>query len=358
MGLIMPRRAGLTADVSSRFESFVVLVLLPLFFVVTGLRTEVNALNRPVLWALTLLLIAVAIAGKFLGAMFAARYGGFSLRDSAAIGALMNTRGLTELIVLNIGLDLGVISTQLFTMLVVMALVTTFMAGPILRLIDPRYELSEPVEEELRQALRQTDEIPMPALPHAILVAPQDEKNLDALLALAEPLAKTTPPRELVIAQIVIPNRFVTGTSLDANDVEIVSERLGREARRAGRARRRRPGVRIPQHPSGRGLRPPRLGGRGRPRHARRPAATARRRGPARPGRRGPGAGAMRRRGARRTVRHARDRRAAPSDGSLRWRRPRLGRARARRLDRDRAQHAAEAARRTGLEREATPARC
>ena len=226
MGLIMPRRAGLTADVSSRFESFVVLVLLPLFFVVTGLRTEVNALNRPVLWALTLLLIAVAIAGKFLGAMFAARYGGFSLRDSAAIGALMNTRGLTELIVLNIGLDLGVISTQLFTMLVVMALVTTFMAGPILRLIDPRYELSEPVEEELRQALRQTDEIPVPALPHAILVAPQDEKNLDALLALAEPLAKTTPPRELVIAQIVIPNRFVTGTSLDANDVEIVSERL------------------------------------------------------------------------------------------------------------------------------------
>ena len=226
MGLIMPRRAGLTADVSSRFESFVVLVLLPLFFVVTGLRTEVNALNRPVLWALTLLLIAVAIAGKFLGAMFAARYGGFSLRDSAAIGALMNTRGLTELIVLNIGLDLGVISTQLFTMLVVMALVTTFMAGPILRLIDPRYELSEPVEEEFRQALRQTDEIPVPALPHAILVAPQDEKNLDALLALAEPLAKTTPPRELVIAQIVIPNRFVTGTSLDANDVEIVSDRL------------------------------------------------------------------------------------------------------------------------------------
>lgn len=227
MGLIMPRRAGLTADVSARFESFVVLVLLPLFFVVTGLRTEVNALNRPVLWALTLLLIAVAIAGKFLGAMLAARYGGFSLRDSAAIGALMNTRGLTELIVLNIGLDLGVISTQLFTMLVVMALVTTFMAGPILRLIDPRHELAEPVEEELRQAPRATrDDIPVPALARAILVAPQDEKNLDALLALAEPLAKTDPPRELVIAQVVIPDRFVTGTSLDAGEVATTSLRL------------------------------------------------------------------------------------------------------------------------------------
>ncbi len=231
MGLIMPRKAGLTADVSSRFENFVVLVLLPLFFVVTGLKTEVNALNRPVLWALTLLLIAVAVAGKFLGAMFAARYGGFSLRDSAAIGALMNTRGLTELIVLNIGLDLGVISTQLFTMLVVMALVTTFMAGPILRLIDPRHELSEPVEEELHQARRvSTDAIPTAATARAILVAPQDERNLDALIALAEPLAKATPPRELVIAQVVIPDRFVTGTSLDAGDVAETSQRLEEKA--------------------------------------------------------------------------------------------------------------------------------
>jgi Kef-type K+ transport system membrane component KefB len=237
MGLIMPRRAGLTADVSARFESFVVLVLLPLFFVVTGLRTEVNALNRPILWALTLLLIAVAIVGKFVGAMLAARYGGFRWRDSAAIGALMNTRGLTELIVLNIGLDLGVISTQLFTMLVVMALVTTFMAGPILRLIDPRHELSEPVEEELRQAPRATrDDIPIQAPARAILVAPQDENNLEPLLALAEPLAKTEPPRELVIAQLVIPDRFVTGTSLDAGEVATTTERL--DERRAELAER------------------------------------------------------------------------------------------------------------------------
>jgi K+:H+ antiporter len=231
MGLIMPRKAGLTADVSSRFENFVVLVLLPLFFVVTGLKTQVNALNRPVLWALTLALIAVAIAGKFIGAMFAARYGGFSLRDSAAIGALMNTRGLTELIVLNIGLDLGVISTQLFTMLVVMALVTTFMAGPILRLIDPRYELSDPVEAQLHQAKRvTTDAIPTAAGARAILVAPQDEKNLDALIALAEPLARATPPRELVMAELVVPDRFVTGTTLDAGDVDAATGRLEERA--------------------------------------------------------------------------------------------------------------------------------
>jgi Kef-type K+ transport system membrane component KefB len=232
VGLIMPRHAGLTGDVSRRFENFVVLVLLPLFFVVTGLKTQVTALNRPVLWLLTMLLIAVAIAGKWLGATLAARYSRLSLRDSAALGVLMNTRGLTELIVLNIGLDLGVISTQLFTMLVVMALVTTFMTGPLLKLIDPREELSEPVEEELHRAVRTTaEELEEPIPVRSILVAPQDGRNLDALVELAEPLAKTTPPRELILAQIVVPKRFVTGTMLDAEDVATTAQDLN--ARRA-----------------------------------------------------------------------------------------------------------------------------
>jgi K+:H+ antiporter len=227
MGLIMPRQAGLTADVSRRFENFVVLVLLPLFFVVTGLKTQVTALNRPELWLLTLALIGVAVVGKFLGAAFAARFSGFKLRDSAAIGTLMNTRGLTELIVLNIGLDLGVISTQLFTMLVVMALVTTFMAGPVLRLIDPRRELSEPVEEELRRARRATqEEIKVPVPTRSIMVAAQDPANLDTLLELAEPLARATPPREIVIAQAVMPGRFVTGVTRDAEDVASAEEEL------------------------------------------------------------------------------------------------------------------------------------
>ena len=228
VGLIMPRRAGLTADVSRRFENFVVLVLLPLFFVVTGLKTHVNAINRPELWLLTLLLIAVAIVGKFVGAMVASRYATFSLRDSAVIGTLMNTRGLTELIVLNIGLDLGVISTQLFTMLVVMALVTTFMAGPILRVLDPRNELSEPVSDELRRAAREPG---APSLKHAVLVAPQDIKNLEPLLELAKPLANVIPPRELIIAEVVVPKRFVTGATRDAD--EVVAAAAALNSRRA-----------------------------------------------------------------------------------------------------------------------------
>jgi Kef-type K+ transport system membrane component KefB len=190
VGMIMPRHADLTVDVSRRIEDFVVMVLLPLFFVVTGLRTDIGSLNRPVLWLVTLLLIAVAITGKWIGAMLAARYGGFSWRDSSAIGALMNTRGLTELIVLNIGLELGLISTALFTMLVLMALVTTFMAGPALRLIDPREELSAPPEEEFRRAA--VTGVEAEAVPErSIIVAPQDESATEALLALAEPLASS-----------------------------------------------------------------------------------------------------------------------------------------------------------------------
>ena len=227
VGLIMPRHAGLTEDVNRRVEDFVVMVLLPLFFVVTGLKTEVGSLDRPILWVLTLFLIAVAVAGKWLGAMLAARYGGFGLRDSAALGALMNTRGLTELIVLNIGLDIGVVSPALFAMLVIMALVTTFMAGPALRLLDPKGRLSEPPEEELRRAPRTTEEeLDAPVPSRSILVAPQDERNLDALLALAEPLAKATPPRELILVQLVMPSRFATGAILEAGDVTRVAADL------------------------------------------------------------------------------------------------------------------------------------
>lgn len=227
MGLIMPRRTDLTQDVTRRLEDFVVTVLLPLFFVVTGLRTEIGLIDRPELWGLTLVLIAIAITGKWLGAMGAARFSGFGLRDSAAIGALMNTRGLTELIVLNIGLEIGVVSPALFTMLVVMALVTTFMAGPALRLIDPRGTLSATAAEELRR-VETVDElgIDLKAPEHAIVVAPLDEKNLEALLAVAEPLARSEPQRELILARPITPARLVTGIALDDRELAAANAEL------------------------------------------------------------------------------------------------------------------------------------
>jgi Kef-type K+ transport system membrane component KefB len=228
VGLIMPRHAGLTHDVSRRIEDFVVIVLLPLFFVVTGLRTEINSLDRPILWVLTLVLIVVAIVGKWVGAMLAARYGGFSWRDSNAVGALMNTRGLTELIVLNIGLELGLISTALFTMLVLMALVTTFMAGPALRLIDPKGKLGEPAEDEFLRTAGARQPAAGRRTEGTILVAPQDDGGVDSLLALAEPLAASEPPRELVLARLIEPVAIATGVSQEDRVLERANEGLAR----------------------------------------------------------------------------------------------------------------------------------
>jgi hypothetical protein len=109
---------------------------LPLFFVFTGLKTEIGLINDPYLWKVTGFIILVAVVGKFLGSALAAKFVGQNWRDSLTIGALMNTRGLMELIVLNIGLELKVLTPAVFTMMVIMALVTTFMTGPALNLIN------------------------------------------------------------------------------------------------------------------------------------------------------------------------------------------------------------------------------
>ncbi len=206
MGLAMPRHAGLSQEVTHRVEDFVLTLLLPLFFAYTGLRTNVGLLGNPTLILITVVLTVVAILGKYGGTLIAARVMRLPWRESAALGALMNTRGLTELIVLNLALDKGVISSALFTALVVMALVTTFMAGPALRLIDPGNSFGSPPEEELAAAPRLgVAEAPPPS--RSILVAPQSDGALEPLLALAEPLARWPPPRELIIARLVRPPR-------------------------------------------------------------------------------------------------------------------------------------------------------
>lgn len=210
MGIVMPRHAGLSEDVNRRVEDFVLILLLPLFFAYTGLRTDVGLLSRGVLILIMLGLIAIAIVGKYGGTLIAARVLRLPWRESAALGALMNTRGLTELIVLNLALTLGVISSALFAALVVMALVTTFMAGPLLRLIDPRNEFGAPPEAELAAATIDRPEGVAP-VGGAILVAPQNASALDQLLALALPLARSDPPREIIIARLVRPPSAIRG---------------------------------------------------------------------------------------------------------------------------------------------------
>jgi Kef-type K+ transport system membrane component KefB len=136
-GAILPKEKALVGELSRRFEDLTVVFLLPLFFAFTGLRTSFSALLTPEGWLWGLLIIAVAVVGKFGGATASARLTGMSWREAGAIGVLMNTRGLISLVILNIGLDIGVISPALFSMMVVMALVTTAMTTPLLGLLVP-----------------------------------------------------------------------------------------------------------------------------------------------------------------------------------------------------------------------------
>ena len=133
-GAILPAHYPFVRELIRKLEDLTVVFLLPLFFAFTGLRTEVGLLDRPEMWVKTVLIIIVAVAGKLGGSALAARATGMTWRDAASLGALMNTRGLMELVVLNIGLDIGVIPPTLFTMMVLMALVTTFMTTPLLKL--------------------------------------------------------------------------------------------------------------------------------------------------------------------------------------------------------------------------------
>jgi Kef-type K+ transport system membrane component KefB len=135
-GAVMPRTGGLRQHLTVRIEDFSTLFLLPLFFVFTGLRTSLNLLADGQAWLVCLGIMAVAIAGKLGGTFVAARWTGMSSPDAFALGALMNTRGLMELIALNIGYDLGILSPRIFAMLVLMALVTTALTGPLLGVAD------------------------------------------------------------------------------------------------------------------------------------------------------------------------------------------------------------------------------
>lgn len=135
-GAIIPDNVKFRNIFIEKVEDVAVVLLLPLFFVFTGLRTQIGLLNDLYLWKVTGLIILVAVTGKFIGSALAARFVGQSWKDSLTIGALMNTRGLMELVVLNIGYDLGVMTPEIFAMMVIMALVTTFMTGPLLDLIN------------------------------------------------------------------------------------------------------------------------------------------------------------------------------------------------------------------------------
>jgi len=147
VGIILPRRTAFVEQVRS-LDQINNVLFLPLFFVYSGLRTQVGLISGPTLWFICLLVLAIACTGKIFGGTLSMRLMGESWRESFSLGVLMNTRGLVELIVLNIGLDLGVLSPTLFAMLVIMALVTTMMASPLLPLLGYRQKSQQDTGSE------------------------------------------------------------------------------------------------------------------------------------------------------------------------------------------------------------------
>lgn len=175
-GVIMPQNLNFKKVLVEKIEDVSLVLLLPLFFVFTGLRTQIGLLNDPTHWLVCFIVIAVAVLGKFGGSMVAARIVGENWKSSLSIGALMNTRGLMELIVLNIGYDLGILSPEIFAMMVLMALSTTLMTNPVLELIDWVFAKFEKAKVEVEEVI--------PSL--NILISFGPSKTGSALLRLAD----------------------------------------------------------------------------------------------------------------------------------------------------------------------------
>ncbi len=213
LGAMMPHDSGLARDLTDRLEDLLVVLLLPAFFAYTGLRTQIGLLNGSQQWALCALIILVASAGKFGGSAIAARLTGLGWRDAAALGVLMNTRGLVELIVLNIGLDFGVISPTVFAMLVLMALVTTFLTTPVLDLISS--ELTESFEQPAtaRAEVLATVHRPM-------LVAISNPRGLASLLDVAAHATEPEGPPAQVLALVRRPSGGVRSGLREVNQRE------------------------------------------------------------------------------------------------------------------------------------------
>jgi Kef-type K+ transport system membrane component KefB/nucleotide-binding universal stress UspA family protein len=190
LGAAMPKNEGMVREIAQKTEDFVLIFLLPVFFVYSGLKTKIGLIDSPYLWFICASILAVAIIGKYVGVYLTAKSFGLSKREASVLGWLMNTRGLTELIVLNIGLQLGVINDLLFAMLVIMALTTTFMTSPLVEWTYPKKLLRE-----------QTLDAIIPIIPAAtdyrVLVPVANPKTQKSLIELAVAIAHN--PEEMSI---------------------------------------------------------------------------------------------------------------------------------------------------------------
>ncbi|MGY1739095.1 cation:proton antiporter [Geodermatophilus sp. SYSU D00684] len=196
-GVVMPRKgaARLNHEIIDRLEQVSVLLLLPVFFVVTGLNVDVGAIDLAGLGELGLILL-VAISGKFVGAFAAARAMRVPRRQATALATLMNTRGLTELVILNIGVQRGVLDGEMFTLMVIMAVVTTVMASPLLNVIYPKRVLQRDIAAAERAAMGLEEA-------YTVVVVVDEPERDAALVDLACDLVGRESPAQVVVTRVV-----------------------------------------------------------------------------------------------------------------------------------------------------------
>lgn len=209
-GTIMPENTKFRNVFIQKIEDISLVLLLPLFFVFTGLRTQIGLINDLYLWKVTGLIVLVAIVGKFVGSAFAARIMGQNWRNSLTIGALMNTRGLMELVVLNIGYDLGILSPEVFSMMVIMALATTFMTGPSIDLIERIFRKTPDVITEKVNQLRK----------FKIILSFGNPETGTSLLRLAHGLIRNQKENATVTALHLCPNNMLHHYNMEEYETE------------------------------------------------------------------------------------------------------------------------------------------
>lgn len=209
-GAIMPENMRFRSIFIEKVEDVSQVMLLPLFFVFTGLNTNIGLLDDPYMWKVCGVIILVAVVGKFFGSAITARVVGQNWRDSLTIGALMNTRGLMELIVLNIGLELGVLSKEIFSMMVIMALATTFMTGPALDLIGFIFNRKKNyIPAEIRQISK-----------FKVLVSFDSPEGGKTLLKLANAFVRKMENNAMVTAMHISPSSEIHTFNLEEYEKE------------------------------------------------------------------------------------------------------------------------------------------
>jgi hypothetical protein len=196
-GMVMPRdnAPGLREEILERLEQISLLVLLPIYFVVSGLNINLSTIGRSGLVELAAILV-VAIVGKLAGAYAGAQLTGVHGRNAGVLATLMNTRGLTELVILGVGLQLHILTKPLYTLMVVMALVTTAMSGPLLKAIYP--------DRVMQRDLAAADRALLAGGPaHRVLVLVDRPETAGPLVEIGADLTATRPGSELVLAHLV-----------------------------------------------------------------------------------------------------------------------------------------------------------